>query len=361
MNFIAYRPPLTGGKSCDSPSSMRAGLYIVGNPDKFTSRPLSINHSEGKAFVVSPFSPLEEPLIYPVVKKVDRIPSKELELADLDFPVFTKEDYFNYISAIRQQLDGNPDHKVVASRRLSTPLPDVSPESVVRMFHTLCNAYPSAYVFLISTHEFGTWIGASPELLLQRHGNILSTMALAGTRETGTTYTPWDGKNIREQSIVTEYIVSVMKDAGMDPTAGPTQTVKAGPIEHLMTPIKGHLQNDGDVLPLLRSLSPTPALAGSPREDALDIISRFEGDRKLYGGYFGPVEGDGFTFNVILRCAAIGVRQGGFNSAPLPAAVLFAGGGVTALSDPQSEWEETNRKLNTLLPFLRFSICEQNE
>jgi len=78
-----------------------------------------------------------------------------------------------------------------------------------------------------------------------------------------------------------------------------------------------------------------------PKEPAVQLINEFEAhDRKFYTGYLGPVNLDNKTsLYVNLRCMEL------FNTK----ANLFAGAGVTAISDPEKEWSETELKFNTLL------------
>ena len=108
-------------------------------------------------------------------------------------------------------------------------------------------------------------------------------------------------------------------------------------MRHLRTRVRGTLRDATHVLELVARLHPTPALGGSPREAALELIQRHEPfDRGWYGGPIGWCEpsGDG-DFFVALRCglaAAGGLR-------------LFAGSGLVAGSHAESEVRETALKL----------------
>ena len=90
-------------------------------------------------------------------------------------------------------------------------------------------------------------------------------------------------------------------------------------------------------------LSPTPALGGFPRDEALALIARHEGlDRGRYGGAIGwfDTQGDG-AFAVTIRCAEL--------SADRHSARLFAGGGIVADSEPSAELAETQAKFQAML------------
>ena len=292
---------------------------------------------EKEGFVVAPFSPLCHPEFYPTEDHLNKIPANIITVNhnDFKFHIHSKVEYEDYVKRILVSLGGNEEHKVVASRRniISWGSDPVS------MFETLCAAYPDAFVFFLSLKGHGTWIGASPELLLEKRGDRLSTMSLAGTRLSDTVG-PWDHKNIKEQRIVTEHIYRVFEKYLHGVVESPATTRKAGNIEHLMTTITGEGNSKTNILSLLEELSPTPALCGYPREKALETIYREEGNRRLYGGFCGPISENGdFRFNVVLRCAFL---------YPDGKAILFAGGGITSHSAPELEWEETERKLNTL-------------
>jgi isochorismate synthase len=116
-------------------------------------------------------------------------------------------------------------------------------------------------------------------------------------------------------------------------------------VAHLMTSIEGRLRPPApSALELARALSPTPAVAGSPRRQALEFLHAVEDfDRGCYGGPVGWVDarGDG-EWAVALRGAELDRRR----------ARLFAGAGIVAGSDPEAEWAETEAKLAPMLRVL---------
>lgn len=325
MNVIAYKMP----------AEKEGIIFQAGEAGE-------INMQGGsRSFVVAPFSPSDSGYEYELLTEIDRIPADILNVncsSGSEFKEFSKEDYTSYIEEIKRFIGDRKDFKIVASRRekISVPI------DCDGLFRTLCRQYPEAFVFFISVREFGTWIGASPELLLSRKGDKVESMSLAGTRLAGSRE-DWDIKNSLEQEIVTNLIQKVFLENGLDFEIQEKKTLRAGKVEHLMTPIQGTLCKGVEMRRLAAELSPTPALSGFPRKEALEMISRFEGDRILYGGYCGPVFRSGdFRLNVILRCACITPSE----------AVLFGGGGITAFSEVDSEWQETENKMGTLKPFL---------
>lgn len=218
------------------------------------------------------------------------------------------------------------------------------------IFIELCEAYPLTFAFLVSSEISGTWVGASPELLCKVRGNVLTTMALAGTRSTGSS-SEWDKKNREEQAIVAKTVVSTLRKYCESVDVSSTYTKEAGPVEHLCCDITARLpecdniNNKHEVIrTLITDLSPTPALCGFPRKEALlDIQFTEKFQRGYYGGYLGVVSDNGdIDLYVNLRSMRMSENK----------AALFAGGGIMADSDPDSEWEETERKASTLSKFL---------
>ena len=250
------------------------------------------------------------------------------------------------ISYLRTLEHDHGSHtKIIASRIERTQ----TRKSMPQLFGSLAEAYPDACIFLFSTPLSGTWIGASPELLLQADASQLTTMSLAGTRlATDTTeYAPaeaWDDKNIAEQRIVTDFLIRTLSDKGLAPCPSPLMSRRAGSVEHLCTIIHAPLSQELSTAQrtgLIHALSPTPALSGYPRREAVDFINAHESaPRRFYGGMVGISTPARLECYVNLRSAQKGSAQGGLT--------MYAGGGITTLSDPTAEWHETCRKLSTL-------------
>lgn len=305
-----------------------------------------------KGFVIAPFADPDKGLItipYDIIN-----PDSKFEPEKSYIPSSTtRKDYEEEVCLIKNALGDNRG-KIVAARtiRIETNI------DLDATFDNLCSTYPDAFVFLFSTPSTGTWIGASPELLLRKEGDFISTMALAGTRPSSVKDIEWDEKNRDEQAMVTEFIMdSLMRHCGMV-SAGKTFTKKAGSVEHICTPIYAYMpQSDlaeeydesynNRLRKLLTELSPTPALCGSERSFSLEIIRRCEKfAREMYGGFSGPNDIEGVTaFFVNLRSAKVSKD----------AIAVYVGGGITPLSSPAKEWQETELKSKTIINNLKTS------
>jgi isochorismate synthase len=196
------------------------------------------------------------------------------------------------------------------------------------------------------------FVGASPELLVARTGDVVRSHPLAGTApRTGDPAT--DARTAAELIASTKdqlehrIVIEVVHDtllpwcSYLDWEAEPSIVTVAN-VQHLGTLVEGRLSHPlPNVLELVATLQPTPALGGYPRQEALAMIAELEGfDRGRYGGPVGWVDADGNgQWAVGIRCAELDGNR----------ARLFAGVGVVAESDPDAELAETQAKLQAML------------
>ena len=123
----------------------------------------------------------------------------------------SKEDYFDVASSFLEELKSNGISKAVFSRIKERPITN-SPE---QLFEKLCEEYPNAFVYLVSSAHFGTWIGATPEILLKVDGSEGETISLAGTMSVSDTNS-WGEKEIEEQRLVTDFIANKLKEINVE-------------------------------------------------------------------------------------------------------------------------------------------------
>lgn len=222
--------------------------------------------------------------------------------------------------------------KVVLSRKEEV---DSENLDIVNVFIKLLNQYSNAFVYLWYHPKVGLWMGATPETLLSVKQNKFSTMALAGTQiYNGSIDINWEEKEIEEQQFVTDYIINKLKK--FDISASKPFTKKAGSLVHICTEITGEFSNNNQMGILVKTLHPTPAVCGLPKDQAKNFIIENENySREYYTGYLGELNiKEQSNFFVNLRCMQISKQK----------AVLYIGGGITKDSNPEKEWEETKAK-----------------
>ncbi len=215
-------------------------------------------------------------------------------------------------------------------------------------------------------------IGATPELILSRSGDIVTSSPLAGTLSSQMMPKDFEyaersrnqlignseylnklllesPKNRLEHSITVDEIVSVM-DRYCQSVAHSSQPgiIRLASIIHLETAITGELRADlngpNTTLKLLNDLHPTPAVAGVPREIAMKKIAELEGEpRNRYAGITGWLAGNGDGFNVLnIRTAIIGDGK----------VRIQAGAGIVESSDVDDEVLEIEAKLRSIIRLL---------
>jgi len=268
----------------------------------------------------------------------------QFSISDEETNSTTQDEYIDYVKSSIENIKKEEIKKVVPARvksvsKLSNPL---------EIFKNACSNYPNAFVSLTSTEKTGTWVGATPEVLLTiDKDKSLNTVALAGTQNSNGKYPSeavWTQKEIEEQALVSRYIINCFKEIRLREFEenGP-KTIQAGNLFHLKSTYKIKLA-DVDYSDLgsmlIKLLHPTSAVAGMPREAALNFIKENENfDRELYSGFIGPVNyKDESKLFVNLRCSKINKNN----------ILLFAGAGVTEDSNPKKEWLETEQKCNII-------------
>ncbi|HEY1357449.1 MAG TPA: isochorismate synthase [Thermoleophilaceae bacterium] len=259
--------------------------------------------------------------------------------------------YESAVARAVERIRSGELQKVVLARevRVHAPAaPDPAP-----VFDALRAAFPACYCWCAGTPELA-FVGASPELLVRREGARAQTVALAGTTRRSADPAVDDhlgeqllqsDKNREEQAIVARRIERALAPVSLWVAGGDSPAlVKVQNVQHLATAIRAQLAEPLGALELAGLLHPTPAVCGEPREQAEPLIPALEGlDRGWYAGGIGwtDLAEDG-EFCVALRCALI---RGSV-------AHLYAGCGVVRDSSPAAELEETEVKLQALLPLL---------
>lgn len=249
------------------------------------------------------------------------------------FPEQSKKDYILKFESLQKEIAKGRFQKIILSR---TKTIQTSFEAVT-IFKQLNKKYLNTFNYIISNSEIGTWLGATPELLLSVENDKLKTMSLAGTK---TANESWSEKEFEEQELVTNTILNRLKETNCKNILidGPA-TIQAGKIEHLHTSFEANLSNKSDWTAVLKSLHPTPAVCGIPTEEAKEYIPTLEDyPREFYTGFIGIINNSRKDFFVNLRCMQLHKEK----------AKLYVGGGITAQSNCEAEWKETERKAETL-------------
>lgn len=258
----------------------------------------------------------------------------------------TEQQWETRVAQAIAKIDKSEIDKVVLARDLiasTSHAIDVRP-----ILNTLANNYPATWVFAVDG-----LIGATPELLLRLSRGMVTSRVLAGT-------IPKTGDDARDLALAAslarsskdleehEYAVRSVADA-LEPFCSSTNVPDApfvlhlANVMHLATDVTGALlesKNHVDAFALLKSLHPSAAVCGTPRNMAFDVIDEIEGMNR--GRYAGPVgwidaRGDG-ELGIALRSGQVTGNE----------IRIFAGCGIVAGSDPVVELAESNAKFSAM-------------
>ncbi len=261
------------------------------------------------------------------------------------------EHYEAAVARAAETIRAGSVQKIVVAREVQVHAPcEYDPAAV---FGVLRDAFPSCFVFCVGRGD-ATFIAASPELLVRREGQRISTIALAGStrRSADPAVDAHLGERLmrdesyrEEHAIVVRRIERTLNRHAIWVAAAPEPTLaRIANIQHLATPIRAQLAAPMEAIELAGLMHPTPAVGGEPSAPALRLIPALEGlDRGWYTGPVGWTDaaGDG-EFCVALRCALL---RGNV-------ARCYAGNGIVRDSSPVTELGETEIKLAALLPLL---------
>jgi len=241
--------------------------------------------------------------------------------------------------------------KVVLARDITVTAD--SPIDSRVLLERLASEYPECWTFAVDG-----LVGATPELLVRRTGDHVTSRVLAGTIRASAD----SGKDARLAQMLLasdkdheehRYAVGSVAAAlaahctDLDVPERP-RLLRLSNVQHLATDVTGELVDGAPVLALAASLHPTAAVCGTPTERAFALIRELESmDRGRYAGPVGWLDanGDG-EFGIALRCAQIDPENANQMR-------LFAGCGIVAGSTADSEFAESDAKFEAMRGALR--------
>ena len=251
-----------------------------------------------------------------------------------------KKNYEQVFQQFKDPLEKKQFKKLVLSRYADIPLKeDFYP---LKAFVEACNTYPRMMIYLVHTPFTGTWMGSTPEILLNGQNDLWHTVALAGTIPFNPEIAEpeWSVKNREEQELVAKHVRQTIKTFGNKMVEEGPYPTRAGALIHLKTEFSFQLKDSKKLGDFIEALHPTPAVCGYPKAETYQFIKDVEGyDRRYYAGFLGKIDPAGSTnLYVNLRCMEV------FSNF----ARLYAGGGILPLSEADAEWTETQEKMKTM-------------
>ena len=267
-------------------------------------------------------------------------------------PNFEKEEYKQAVDRmIRYIIEGD-----IYIANMTQQLTIESEKQPLDVFYDLRKNNPSPFGGYL---DFGDYqiVCASPERFLKMKDRHVNTRPIKGTRKRGAT--PEEDEMLRQELAdsgkdKSELLMIVdleRNDLNRVCTPGSVKVTELFTVEayatvfHLVSDIEGTLEDGKNVMDLLEATFPGGSITGAPKYRAMEIIDELEhGKRNLYTGSIGYLTLDGSCdFNIVIRTALH--KNGKYH--------LGVGGGITAESDLEFEYEETLQKAKAILDALQ--------
>ena len=277
--------------------------------------------------------------------------------SDTEYPIevqpnFAKDEYKQAVDRmIRYIIEG--DIYIVNMTQQLTVKSDKVPLDV---FYDLRENNPSPFGGYFDYGDFQI-VCASPERFLKMQKGHVNTRPIKGTRKRGET--PEEDMLMRTELENSEkdksellMIVDLERnDLNRVCRPGSVKVTELFTVEeyatvfHLVSDIEGDLEESKNVMDLLEAAFPGGSITGAPKYRAMEIIDEMENNkRNLYTGSIGYLTLDGdCDFNIVIRTALH--KDGKY--------YLGVGGGITAESDLEFEYEETLQKAKAVLQAMR--------
>ncbi len=238
--------------------------------------------------------------------------------------------------------------QVVLSQRFSGNL-TVEPFDIYRVLRTL---NPSPYMFFLRLDETLV-VGASPEVMVRKEGEMVELRPIAGTRPRGAN--PAADEELARDLLAdpkerAEHVMLVdlgRNDLGRVCKTGSVKVTELMVIEryshvmHIVSNVQGELSPGQDAFDVVRATFPAGTLSGAPKVRAMEIIDELEGVRReVYGGAVGYFSFSG-NMDMAIAIRTLVIKDGKVH--------LQAGAGIVADSDPAAEYLETVNKAKAVV------------
>jgi para-aminobenzoate synthetase component 1 len=265
---------------------------------------------------------------------------------------FHPDDYRRAVECVRDHIRRGDLFQANLSQRWSVRHRSESPDLTAReLFESLARLSPAPHAAYLGCGDHAI-ASASPERFLERRGSRVETRPIKGTR-------PRHSDPVEDQRLGAELLASakdraenvmivdvLRNDLGRVCAPGTIEVPELCALEsfphvfHLTSTVTGRLLRGRDAFDLLSACFPGGSITGAPKIRAMEILDRLEPHRRhLYTGSIGYVDWHGDAdWSIAIRTAIV-TRD----------AICFAaGGGITAESDPDAEYQETLQKAEGL-------------
>ena len=270
---------------------------------------------------------------------------------DLDGVIVEKSDslesYTRKVNKIKEYVKKGHIFQTVLSQKWTIK----TKKSGFDLYKSLRHTNPSPYLYYYNFGDFEI-IGSSPELLVKKIDDTITTCPIAGTRKRGKTKIEdhelemellSDEKERAEHVMLVDLARNDMGRVSKIGSVRVSQFMKVqrySQVMHLVSLVEGRKEKDINPIDLVATFLPAGTLSGAPKIRAMEIIDELEDvNRGLYGGATGFISFDGnVNFCITIRTM---IKTGNL-------VFLQAGAGIVADSIPENEYKECKNKVMAL-------------
>ena len=296
-------------------------------------------------------------ILYSIIKELVVEPVEERsDQGNLKFNNFTpdREGWIKMITRYLARIKKGEVEKLVGARRLELDHEgNIDPYTILRALKKTGDYTAN---FLFSFNEEDYFIGATPERLFRREGDLLSAESVAGTSCRGSDKDEDEilgrdllgsEKNSLEHDIVTEDIVNRIDPLCEMVAISERTLIKLSNLQHLYRKISGKVKKGVSDMELIDAMAPTPAVSGKPLKKSIDILKKEEPfQRGWYSGVVGFAGKNISDYYVAIRSVLLRKDK----------MFIYSGAGIVPGSDPEKEWEEIDLKIKKYKKILKYEI-----
>ncbi|MGY8905639.1 MAG: aminodeoxychorismate synthase component I [Pseudomonadales bacterium] len=315
------------------------------------------DHELRSSYLVSQLNELSTEALKADILLATPAQAKEFALESDFVSNMTREQYAEKFYRVIDYIHAGDCYQVCLAQRFDAPYKG-NPWAAYKQLRQVSPTPFSAYM---ETPE-GALLSLSPERFLKVDNCKVETKPIKGTRPRGKTDTE-DQQLIKELAASPKdrsenvMIVDLLRNdiskhclpfSVKVPSLFAIETYSN--VHHLVTTVTGELESSEQILPLLKGAFPGGSITGAPKLRAMEIIEELEPHRRNgFTGSIGYISSNGrMDTNICIRTLVTNAKGDGGGHI-----YCWAGGGLIADSECDSEYQETFDKVDNLLNGLR--------
>tara|TARA_B110000908_G_scaffold57781_1_gene70408 strand:+ start:18186 stop:19574 length:1389 start_codon:yes stop_codon:yes gene_type:complete len=315
------------------------------------------DHELRSSYLVSQLNELSTEALKADILLATPAQAKEFALESDFVSNMTREQYAEKFYRVIDYIHAGDCYQVCLAQRFDAPYKG-NPWAAYKQLRQVSPTPFSAYM---ETPE-GALLSLSPERFLKVDNCKVETKPIKGTRPRGKTDTE-DQQLIKELAASPKdrsenvMIVDLLRNdiskhclpfSVKVPSLFAIETYSN--VHHLVTTVTGELESSEQILPLLKGAFPGGSITGAPKLRAMEIIEELEPHRRNgFTGSIGYISSNGrMDTNICIRTLVTNAKGDGGGHI-----YCWAGGGLIADSECDSEYQETFDKVDNLLNRLR--------